>query len=91
MASGLRRLLLGRLTSGRSDSCKGYCKDYENSYSRKKNFYHDSANCRCSICDIYLKWEGNYCPCCGYRVRRRPRGSHAAIKCQIQRGVKRIE
>ncbi len=28
---------------------------------------------RCQICAIFLKWEGVWCPCCGYRLRTKPR------------------
>jgi predicted amidophosphoribosyltransferase len=30
---------------------------------------------RCQICEIFLKWDGLWCPCCGYRLRTRPRNS----------------
>jgi hypothetical protein len=28
---------------------------------------------RCQICDIFMEWDGLWCPCCGYRLRTRPR------------------
>ena len=28
---------------------------------------------RCQICEIFLKWDGLWCPCCGYRLRTKPR------------------
>jgi hypothetical protein len=28
---------------------------------------------RCQMCEIFLDWEGLYCPCCGFRLRTRPR------------------
>ncbi|PWU80605.1 MAG: hypothetical protein DLM72_11330 [Candidatus Nitrosopolaris wilkensis] len=28
---------------------------------------------RCQICEIFLKWDGLWCPCCGYKLRTRPR------------------
>ena len=28
---------------------------------------------RCQICETFLKWDGLFCPCCGYRLRTRPR------------------
>ena len=28
---------------------------------------------RCKACSIFMKWEGAYCPCCGYRLRTMPR------------------
>ncbi|MFL6402302.1 MAG: hypothetical protein ACJ71M_02325, partial [Nitrososphaeraceae archaeon] len=24
---------------------------------------------RCKACDIFLKWDGLRCPCCGYKLR----------------------
>ena len=29
----------------------------------------------CQICEIFLEWDGLWCPCCGYRLRTRPRNS----------------
>jgi len=23
---------------------------------------------RCQVCEIFIKWEGFFCPCCGYRL-----------------------
>ena len=28
---------------------------------------------RCQICNLFLKWEGVFCPCCGCRLRIGPR------------------
>jgi len=28
---------------------------------------------RCQVCSIFLRWPGIFCPCCGYRLRTRPR------------------
>ena len=28
---------------------------------------------RCQVCEIFVKWDGLFCPCCGYRLRTRPR------------------
>ncbi|MEW5841150.1 MAG: hypothetical protein AB1753_09120, partial [Thermoproteota archaeon] len=28
---------------------------------------------RCQICEIFIKWDGLWCPCCGYRLRTKPR------------------
>lgn len=28
---------------------------------------------RCKSCSIFIKWEGAYCPCCGYKLRTMPR------------------
>ena len=28
---------------------------------------------RCQICALFLNWESIWCPCCGYRLRTKPR------------------
>jgi rRNA maturation endonuclease Nob1 len=28
---------------------------------------------RCQVCQIFIDWEGIFCPCCGYKLRVTPR------------------
>jgi len=35
---------------------------------------------RCQVCEIFIQWEGFFCPCCGYRLRTRPRNSRYKSK-----------
>jgi hypothetical protein len=39
-----------------------------------------SGQKRCQICQIFIKWDGFWCPCCGYRLRTRPRNLRFRIK-----------
>lgn len=32
-----------------------------------------SGQKRCQICEIFIKHDGLWCPCCGYRLRTKPR------------------
>lgn len=82
-----------KLTSGRSESCRNICNRFKNILNLRNGSYYQQnwENCRCSICNVYLKWDGIFCPCCGYRLRRRPRARISAIKCQVKRGMKRID
>jgi len=34
---------------------------------------YSSGQKRCQICEIFVNWDGLFCPCCGYRLRTRPR------------------
>lgn len=34
-----------------------------------------SGQKRCQTCEIFVKWDGLYCPCCGYKLRTKPRKS----------------
>lgn len=55
-------------TTSQNLSCKGTCKFWE----AEKPRYAKGVP-RCNICEIFLKWEGLFCPCCGYRVRLGPK------------------
>ncbi|QMU54697.1 MAG: hypothetical protein GKS07_07325 [Nitrosopumilus sp.] len=33
------------------------------------------GNKRCMTCELFVKWEGLWCPCCGGRLRAKPRNS----------------
>ena len=28
---------------------------------------------RCQICELFIRWNEPWCPCCGYKLRTRPR------------------
>jgi DNA-directed RNA polymerase subunit RPC12/RpoP len=43
---------------------------------------------RCQICEIFIKWDGLWCPCCGYRLRIKPRNLKYKAKL---RSRKRLE
>jgi len=48
-------------------SCKEICVKYK---TRKG---YSKGQKRCQICEIFIKWDGVYCPCCSHRLRSHPR------------------
>ena len=49
-------------------TCKGICirhKASSNNYANRQK--------RCQVCELFIKWDGIYCPCCRYRLRTKPR------------------
>ena len=34
-----------------------------------KEFPYDRGYKMCKTCELYMKWEGIHCPCCGYLLR----------------------
>lgn len=65
-------------------TCKGICKEYKVS-----NRYKDPENGYCAMgCGIFLRWEGIRCPCCGYKLRRRPRSTscNSTVKYRKKKG-----
>lgn len=54
--------------------CKGICMRHRAQKPPSALGRYASGQKRCQVCEIFLNWEGIWCPCCGYRVRTRPRG-----------------
>jgi hypothetical protein len=36
------------------------------------------------MCEIFTKWDGIFCPCCGYRLRNGPRSMKFKAKLKIK-------
>ncbi len=53
-------------------SCKGTCEQYKADKPVGIGRYA-SGQRRCQICELYMHWNGLWCPCCGYRLRTKPR------------------
>ncbi|MGZ5484861.1 MAG: hypothetical protein ACXWFB_02980 [Nitrososphaeraceae archaeon] len=43
---------------------------------------------RCQVCQIFINWEGVFCPCCGYKLRVTPRNKKFK---QILRNLKKLD
>ena len=39
---------------------------------------------RCQTCEIFINWDGIFCPCCTTRLRGRPRKMEYKDKCKTQ-------
>src|SRR5713226_2797836 len=53
-------------------TCKGICTRYKAQKPVGTGRYALGQK-RCQSCEIFIKWEGLWCPCCGYRLRTKPR------------------
>jgi predicted amidophosphoribosyltransferase len=52
----------------------GICKKYKGKKPFRQSHY-EIGHKRCSTCDLFVKWNGNNCPCCGMQLRHKPRGT----------------
>jgi hypothetical protein len=52
--------------------CKGICVRHKANKPIGEGRYATGQK-RCQVCEIFLNWNGLWCPCCGYRLRTRPR------------------
>jgi hypothetical protein len=46
---------------------------------------------RCQVCEMFLNWNGLWCPCCGYRLRTKPRNLKYKAKLQEDKKVEKIQ
>jgi len=52
--------------------CKGVCNQYKAKWGAQQ-YRYASGQKRCNVCEIFVQWDGRQCPCCGMRLRTRPR------------------
>jgi hypothetical protein len=62
--------------------CYGICIRHKGSRG------YATGNKRCNRCDLFIKWEGLWCPCCGYKLRTRPRHSKFKAKLRMKQKQK---
>lgn len=56
--------------------CKEICYRYKAERSGNQSRYANGQK-RCSTCEKFLYWDGFLCPCCGRKLRSKPRdGEH---------------
>jgi uncharacterized Zn finger protein (UPF0148 family) len=62
-------------------TCKGICTDHKGSGR------YATGHKRCQICDLFMQWDGVFCPCCGSRLRIGPRNIEDKAKLRKQRKI----
>jgi hypothetical protein len=55
-------------------TCKGICLRHRAPKPIQTGRYA-SGQKRCQSCEIFIEWDCLWCPCCGFRLRTRPRNS----------------
>ena len=70
-------LFLGRWKNNLG--CKGICKRYKPTGSFINGRYRKGQK-RCQVCDLFIKFDGLWCPCCGYKLRTKTRSSKSKKK-----------
>ena len=66
-------------------TCKGICIRHKAQKPVGSGRYA-SGQKRCQICEIFIKWDGLWCPCCGYRLRTKPRNLKYKAKLRAKTG-----
>ena len=60
--------------------CKEICGKYKAQPKGTGPARYSVGQKRCQICEIFIEWEGLWCPCCGMKLRTKPRNSRAKKK-----------
>lgn len=72
-------------------ACKGICLKYK---TKKPQVNTDgryiTGQKRCSTCELYMLWDGIWCPCCHAILRNKPRNTKNRKQLQYQKAIKRI-
>jgi hypothetical protein len=58
--------------------CKGICQQHKalrpaNGSGGGRRY--SAGQKRCTICELFMKWDGLWCPCCGCRLRTKPKNT----------------
>ena len=69
-------------------TCKGICIRHKAAKPSSSSRY-GSGQRRCQICEIFMRWNGLWCPCSGYRLRTKPRIQEFKAKLRIRDSIKR--
>jgi hypothetical protein len=64
-------------------TCKGICIRHKASGPISYGRYATGQK-RCQICELFIKWNGLSCPCCGNRLRNGPRSFKFKAKLRIK-------
>ena len=62
-------------------TCKGLCICY------KAVGRYINGHKRCQICNLFIKWDGFFCPCCSCRLRVGPRNIKDKAKLRKQKKI----
>ena len=66
-------------------NCKGICIHHRAQRPAGSFGRYATGQKRCQICAIFMRWDGLRCPCCGCRVRTKPRNSKFKRKLKTTR------
>src|SRR5512133_2268555 len=68
-------------------TCKGICIRHKAQKPVGSGRYSMGQK-RCQICELFIRWEGLWCPCCGYRLRTKTRKLKYKAKMRARNKVK---
>jgi len=68
-------------------TCNEICQRYK-AIGKVTGGRYKNGQKRCHVCDIFIKFDGIRCPCCGYQLRSNPRNKKYKAKLRNSPGKK---
>ncbi|MDH3501496.1 MAG: hypothetical protein OEL69_03195 [Nitrosopumilus sp.] len=68
-------------------TCNGICIRYKASKESFSSGRYRLGQKRCNSCELFLYWDGPFCPCCNYRLRVKPRHTKSKKKTIVQKAA----
>ncbi|MBL7017924.1 MAG: hypothetical protein ISR81_03300 [Nitrosopumilus sp.] len=65
--------------------CSGSCKKYMAKGNSIEGGRYEQGQKRCPQCEVFISWEGLWCPCCGRLLRTKPRAKKLKQKLALSR------
>jgi len=79
---------MSRRTTSQNKHCRGICVRHKARKTKlAQSWYSIEGTKFCSRCSEWIKWEGYHCPCCGGRLRSRPRSNDGIDKYRERKKV----
>jgi len=66
-------------------TCNGVCQRYKATGSFYGGRYNNGQK-RCQVCVIFIVFSGIWCPCCGYKLRSKPRNKKYKAQLRAAKG-----
>ena len=65
--------------------CDDSCKQYKAITFSGEGGRYEQGQKRCPECELFIVWEGLWCPCCGRLLRTKPRARKLKNKLSLSR------
>ena len=62
-----------------------FCKGIHDRFAAPMGKRNYKMSKRCSLCSLFVSWDGNHCPCCGYVLRYSRRTERWKKEAQYKR------
>ena len=68
--------------------CDSSCKKYKAKSNSQEGGRYEQGQKRCNTCEVFIEWEGLWCPCCGRLLRTKPRATRLKRRLLLQKKAK---